>query len=530
MIVRVAHLVCLPFLAGCFLSSNPLATATRAAAVGPLPIEQVYSANPSTEAAIDGMFATGAAFADLNGDQRPDLVVANGNDMSPQPLTVYYNQCAPPRRWGCFDAYPSWYSEDFDYQGKLSVGDIDHDGWLDVAVAMPFNRQRRIAGGGVKIYMNRRGVLEGTPSVRIAEGFGVFDCNLADVNADGRLDLVVAALADPSLGAGETQAEAIAPVRAAIRAAPLALAAESVVGEPARIYLNENGRLHTTSDWRSQQPIFALGVVSADINQDGWMDLAFAGGQVLVFYGSRPVHRGVPIATAPAWTSAPEPAQALFLDAGRVGDGDGLALAASRMCFGAPGCDDGFALYRPAEGREPVWTSARADLSSMALLADVNADGLLDLIAGQWGDMVAGAALWFFQGRAEGFSTEPDFQTVRPGGPSGFAVAEGLAVADTRSCAVTARTWSRATTGAGAVITLPERRLHAVTSVSIDGRRLDRAAWTAVPEQNWISVSEPFSDGETVEIEYAVSPVQDLFEATWNPERGNLFYNASTCH
>ena len=95
----------------------------------------IYSQVPFTKPRLDfnrcHECSTGGAFADINKDGWLDFVVANGNDISIQKLVVYYNNGN-----GTFPTTPNWQSADSDYHGHLDVGDVNADGWPDVAVSV----------------------------------------------------------------------------------------------------------------------------------------------------------------------------------------------------------------------------------------------------------------------------------------------------------------------------------------------------------------------------------------------------------
>jgi hypothetical protein len=68
-----------------------VALTTTLLLASPAGAQQVYPTVPDWVSA-DTPVSTGGALVDLDRDGWLDLVVANGNDMAQQPLTVYYNQ------------------------------------------------------------------------------------------------------------------------------------------------------------------------------------------------------------------------------------------------------------------------------------------------------------------------------------------------------------------------------------------------------------------------------------------------------
>jgi len=90
-----------------------------------------FGTTPDWVSSDISMVSTGAALADLDRDGWLDLVVANGNDIHRQPLVVYYN-----RGNGTLPLTPDWSSSSEEYHGHLAVGDVNQDGWPDVAVCV----------------------------------------------------------------------------------------------------------------------------------------------------------------------------------------------------------------------------------------------------------------------------------------------------------------------------------------------------------------------------------------------------------
>ncbi len=125
----------------------------------------IFHTTPDWVSQALGHYATGLGIADINQDGWDDLVVANGNDMARQNVVVYYNQ--PP---GNFPTSPSWSSSDIDYHGHLAIGDIDGNGYPDVAVSTFLGAGAFYEPGFAKVYFNYDGQLEACPDIRRPTG------------------------------------------------------------------------------------------------------------------------------------------------------------------------------------------------------------------------------------------------------------------------------------------------------------------------------------------------------------------------
>jgi hypothetical protein len=489
---------------------------------GPAPIGCVFTQNPSFSFPMMGLFATGMALVDINGDGWDDLVMASGNDMAPQPLTVFYNTGVQDP---VFPQYPSWYSDQIGYMLDLAVGDVNGDGWMDVAVAVGTDLTRNTGTGSVQVFFNRSGQLEPRASYRTGGGYLVTGCELGDVDADGDLDLIVPVVLE-GVAQFPPQPDLTRPGRA-------------------RIYVNEDGSLKPWPDWISEKGIKAADAIAADINQDGWMDIAFAGTQTEIFYGRRPDGSSrIPIPTTPGWASTEKHQFSFALDAGYDGpqvvsptvpvpSRQPLMLAVSAGCFGSfcsppssPEALSRFLLYRPQgeAGESSVWGSDPAQSASKLLLADFNGDGFLDLAGDQWGPVdMTGASTWLFQGRPDPigrttFMPKPDFATQY------CTVGEGLAASDLRHLGV--RSWCQEleATEPVSVLTLPQRKILGIDRIRRSGETLASFEYAWVPGSNWISLARPLEKGEKVSVKYRISPVMDFVQGVWQPQLGSTVY------
>lgn len=455
------------------------------------PLKDIYAADPSSMLSIMGNFSTGAALVDLDNDGWTDLVLANGNDVAPQALVAFYNRKSAQQPFPG-GSTPDWYSAGYDYHGGLAVGDVDGDGLLDVAVAVPFDKLRKGGSGRVDVFFNRGGKLEPVPAYHTDTGFMPTGCAFADVDGDGDLDLAVSVLSE------------------------LSPDGTPVPGGFQRIYLNDGHALGNTPAWKSEVRLRATSVLGADIDQDGRMDLAFAASNAAIFYGQPPTATGVPFHGSPDWTSASLSSQSAFygLDVGRVGSGSKLALVGGLNCENASPCTNGFFLYQPEQGNQPIWSQAASN-SSKVLLADVNADGLLDLLTSQMGIQFTGAPVAFFQGTATSFENEPGYQG------SLSTIGQQLAVGDLRNRAPCSRTASFQFDTPRSVVTPRERQVFSVKSVKRDGVPVARYAWA--PGSNWISLDAPLGPGERLQVEYTTSQVIDVFTAVSTPNLSSFF-------
>jgi len=424
----------------------------------------------------DTRVSTGAALVDLDRDGWLDLVVANGNDMAMQPLAVYHNQGD-----GTLPPNPDWLSLDSAYNGHLDVADVNGDGWPDVAVA--------VLGAGsstdhiVKVYLNNAGTLSSQPDWESNEIGNAFGCAFGDVNNDGRPDLAVAT------------GWAYAPQ----------------LSYPNLVYVNQGGSLPATATWSSADTAHLQGVLWVDANRDGWLDLV---GVASRSTSRAYLNQGGTLETTASWhaTDVPNP-DAIMGTAGDV-DGDGyrdLFIADNNQLSGGSG------RFRQYTGQQAgafattaSWTYLDGYCSAVAL-ADVDADGDLDLATGAWWDPAR-----VFLNTGAGLPASPSWSSA------GTSVVEKIAFGDVDRNGAASST--ELFPASGRLYWLSHQPVEEVTAVVVDGTPLTAGQYVLGRELGWVTVGvEP---GAQVEIRYRHSYSLDMAVSNWDDTVGNhLYYN-----
>jgi len=443
-----------------------------AALQGPVPLPTAASWQ-----SYPGGVTTGGAFADLDRDGWLDFVVANGNDILRQRVEVYFNDGA-----GGYPLNPQWQSADVDYHGHLAVGDVDGDGWEDVAVSVFLGPAGFSQKGRVKLYRNLGGALETTPSWSSADRFYSFACALGDADLDGDLDLAVAT--------GEPY-----------NAAP----------DQNRIYYNQGGTLQTSPGWLSAQLDHCMDVGFSDADADGDLDLAFCTAK-----GPNRVHFQGPggISAAAGWTSTDNNNQngnsLCFGDADGDGDAD-LAVSDNNQLTGGQGR---FKIYRNTGSTfdtAPFWSVAGGMVSAVAF-ADLHLDGFPDLAGGIW---FAGSRVYLNDAGA--FPNSHNWRSTSN------STVEAFDFGDTRNLALRARlSESLPADGQRQGFRLARAPVHELLAVRADGVTLAPGDYGFDRASGWLSLAA--APQATLEADYLWSESLDLGVTNWDQSIGNQIF------
>jgi hypothetical protein len=438
-----------------------------------------FNQNPNWISTDVSSVSTGGAFVDINRDGWLDFVVANGNDMARQRVVVYYNNGN-----GTFPTTPSWQSADIDYHGHLDVGDVNGDGWPDVAVSVYIGAGGFNTPGKVKLYLNNNGTLSSNPDWVSGDNVYTFSCAFGDANGDGWLDLAVAG-------------------------------GESYYNHPEqpRIYYNIGGMLESLPSWKATASQYSYDVNWADFDNDGDLDLVFAGESTpnRIFENVNGT-----ISLTPIWqsTDASQYANSLFI--GDVNNDGFLDLAISdNNQLGGTGK---FKIYLNNNGTmntTPFWTSSWSGYGSGITLADIDNDNDLDLITGGWWQPVR-----IYLNNGGTFATTPQYTSTST------SVVEVIVMGDVDKDATYNVQEIFISDGTRKLFYMPRTPLQSLDRVIVDTDTLQYNEYCYDLENGWISLAAQPDSGAAILVDASVSWDLDMGITNWDNNKGNyLFLN-----
>jgi len=426
-------------------------------------------------------YSTGAALSDLNLDGWLDLVVADGNDMEPGRLNVYYNNGD-----GEFPTTASWQSDDIGYNGHLDVADVNGDGWPDVAVS--YLGTSSSFGPVARLYLNNNGFLSSEPDWQSDVEGNAFGVDFGDVNNDGRPDLAVAT------GWSYSPQHEYKNL----------------------VYLNIDGSLEDTASWQSDDTYNYQGAHWVDADDDGWLDLAYIGSfQETYIYKN---NEGILETTASWHTTDSENQDGIMLTSGDV-DNDGVKdlFTTDNTQLGGSG------YFKQYKGKSNGFFETTNSWSyyggygSAVALADINCDNTLDLATGAWWDNTK-----IFLNNGTGLPISPSWTS------GGTSVVEKIVfgnVGPTYFEQSFTETFNA--DGSRRLFYISHQNIQRINSVKLDGIALDFSEYSYSRDHGWITVKN--NPMETVEVSYNYSRSLDMVISNWDPDKGNYLYYNQIC-
>lgn len=333
---------------------------------------------PLAASLTNGTFVRSITTADVNRDGKPDLVVVRGN---PSVLYVWTNSGG-----GIFVSNASYAVGSFPYQ--VIAADVNHDGWPDLITANNSGKSLTVlTNDGTGGFALASTLALGSPSAPHSVA-------AADVNGDGRLDLVCANSLSASFtvwtnaGGGIFVSNATFSAGTAGSTTPQWVTTADVNGDGKPDLIGASNNSGTYLDiWTNNgtggftsapAPYLASGllcVTAADVNGDGRVDLIVLGSQVIVLTnnggGGFAISGSYAVGTSPYAVVAADVNGDGWVDVITCNQGNNTLTVLTNNRSGVFGFN---ATLNVGSGPEALTA------------ADINADGRVDLISGNWND------------------------------------------------------------------------------------------------------------------------------------------------
>ncbi len=443
-------------------------------AVIPLPGSPSWTSN-------DNDYSTGGALYDITMDGWIDYCTGNGNDMAMNTNAIYVNQN------GILESSASWRSTETGYFSHIYIGDVDNDGFPDMAVVyLGFGQSSQ---GPASIYRNTGSGLAQNAWWTSADQYNSFDCAFGDVDLDGDLDLAVAA--------GD---------------------AYSALESPTRVYRNNNGSMETTPYWTSIDSTPGDACRWVDLDNDGYLDLVVGYRHKLAAF----TNVGGTLEQIASWSTA-EPGWILRIAVGDYNnDGYKDIAVASNGQLGSDQSrievykNDNGVLQTPPEYVMLTSTS----YCSCVEWGDANNDSWLDLAAGGWWEPVV-----VFENINGSMNTTPAWSW---NGGSGL-ICETVMWGDVRNHALNAVDEYKSGDGTRQLFYLDQHPIQELTQITVNDSLVQFTDFTYDPLTGWVSLANaPPSGSDNIKITYTYTQYPDLGVVNWNASNGNYLFSNTT--
>ena len=472
-----------------------------------------YPRTPVTFASDNSL---GVAVADLDGDDFPEIVVADGDDQAMSHVVVFHND------HGVF-AHDPWKSEDVDYHTGVALGDLDHDGSIDIAVSVGPDRTTSTPGG-VKVYFNHNGTLDprGTPLTN--EGYKSVGCAIGDADGDGHLDLAAAVAEEQDHSAG-----------------------------PTRVYEAPTGTVSNHKVWRSEN-LHATGAKFADLDGDGLLDLVIQAPGIPAYMGTFGANGSVTLSKTPKSIADTDIKFPMDVAVARMGKDSAVVVsyanfdpdaggssakairhssrigtpgaAADATCTPTPGRSSTYFLaYRFDAARvgpqKPFWNSPTPGWGYGVALGQTPASGPLELIAARLGPSAdgGGAPLWIFLQKDLGFEKQPAWTS------NTCTAQEYVALADLRRQSIESTSESFMVNGPRAVITLSKQIVDHIQEIRKNGTVVPKQEYASIPGGNWISFGRHLAKGDKIDVQYTYPNKLDIILTNADSDNAIYYYD-----
>jgi hypothetical protein len=345
---------------------------------------------------------TDIKWADINNDGYPDLLAANG-DESLVPSVIYMNSESG------LDSIPSWSSSDFNWTVGAAFGDINGDGLLDLVFGNQGNSA--VPTRPICVFYNTGGSFYTNPDFLTSDEMITNSVALADADNS---DLTEKTETFTANGNGSAFMLSMIPVykvdSVAVNGIPVNnftmdnisgwislgsvpaggdqvivkyryikkgdLAAAKWVNYSSGVYFNTGSYLNGLPGWTVGNTIAQKGIAWADMDGDGYLDLAVGGsGSPAVVYKN---NEGT-LSSSPVWTSAGSNTSTQDLAWGDINNDGYPELAV--VHFGYSRAE----IFMNNAGMletTPSWTYTTGSPATALAFGDLNGDGFLDLAIG----------------------------------------------------------------------------------------------------------------------------------------------------